>query len=98
MTLGQRYIFSKEVVNVLFRPLYFLSGTLFALASLPEELKAWLGWNPILHAIELSRKGFSELYLLDPIVSLSYLVKSTIITLFIGILVYVKNERILLKK
>ena len=98
MTAGRRYVFSKAVVRVIFRPLYFLSGTLFSLGSIPESIKPWLSWNPILHAIELSRKGFSEMYLLDPLISLPYLINSTIITLFLGVLVYVKNERILLKE
>ena len=98
MTAGRRYNYTKEVISVIFRPLYFLSGTFFSLASLPEWIKPWLAWNPILHAIELSRKGFSEFYLLDPLISLTYLIKITIITLFLGLLIYVRNERILLTK
>jgi len=98
MVAGSRYFFSKEVVNVVFRPLYFISGTLFSLASLPQWIKPWLSWNPLLHAIELSRKGFSELYLLDPLISFSYLLKSSIIILFLGLFTYIKNQRILQTK
>ncbi len=98
MTAGWRYNFTKEVVSVIFRPLYFISGTFFSLASLPEWIKPWLAWNPILQAIELSRKGFSQFYLLDPLISLSYLIKITMITLFIGLFIYVSNEKILLTK
>lgn len=98
MTAGNRYNYTSQVVNVIFRPLYFISGSFFSLAGLPESIKPWLAWNPLLHAIELSRKGFSELYLLDPLISLLYLIKITIITLFLGLLIYVRNERILLTK
>ena len=98
MTAGHRYAFTKGVVNIVFRPLYFLSGSFFSLAALPQWVKPWLSWNPILHAIELSRKGFSEFYLLDPLISFNYLAKSTIIILFIGFYIYVKNERILQTK
>ncbi len=98
MVAGCRYNYTKQVVTVIFRPLYFLSGSLFSLSSLPEWVKPWLAWNPILQAIELSRKGFSGFYLLDPLISLNYLIKTTIITLFLGLLIYVKNERILLTK
>jgi len=98
MTAGNRYNYTNQVVNVIFRPLYFISGPFFSLAALPESIKPWLSWNPILHAIELSRKGFSEFYLLDPLISLSYLIKITTITLFLGLLIYVRNERILLTK
>ena len=98
MTAGHRYIYTKEVINVIFRPLYFLSGVIFSLASLPQWLKPWLSWNPVLQAIEISRKGFSEFYLLDPLISLTYLIKITIITFFLGLFVYVRNERMLLTK
>ena len=98
MTAGCRYTYTEIIVSVIYRPLYFLSGSFFSLASLPDRVKPWLAWNPVLHSIELSRKGFSELYLLDPLISLSYLFKVTIITLFLGLLIYVKNERILRTK
>lgn len=98
MTAGRRYNYTKEVVNVIFRPLYFLSGVFFSLASLPQWIKPWLSWNPVLQAIELSRKGFSDLYLLDPLISLSYLYKSSIFILFLGLFLYVRNERLLQTK
>ncbi len=98
MVAGNRYLFMREIVNIVFRPLYFLSGTFFSLAALPQWLKPWLSWNPVLHAIELSRKGFSELYYLDPLISFSYLAKSTLIILFLGLLIYSQNERILQTK
>ena len=98
MTAGRRITYTTQILNVIFRPLYFLSGSFFSLAALPESIKPWLAWNPLLHAIELSRKGFSDFYLLDPLISLSYLFKITIITLFLGLFIYVKNERILLTK
>ena len=98
MTAGRRINYTSQVLSVIFRPLYFLSGSFFSLATLPQWIKPWLAWNPVLHAIELSRKGFSEFYFLDPLISLSYLIKITIITLFLGLFTYVKNERILLTK
>ena len=98
MTAGCRYAYTEVVINVIYRPLYFLSGSFFSLSTLPDWLKPWLAWNPILHSIELSRKGFSDLYLLDPLISLSYLFKVTLITLLLGLVVYLKNERLLLTK
>lgn len=98
MTAGHRFLFTKQIVNFIFRPLYFLSGSFFSLAALPQWLKPWLSWNPLLHSIELSRKGFSDYYLLDPLISISYLFKTTIITFVIGLFIYVRNERILQTK
>ncbi|MCW8332808.1 ABC transporter permease [Vibrio paucivorans] len=54
------------------RPLLFISGTFFSLQDLPRESWGYFDWNPILHAIELSRQaayptfgavGVSQLYL-----------------------------------
>ncbi|GIU02758.1 ABC transporter permease [Shewanella sp. KT0246] len=61
-----------KIRTMLQRPLFFISGVFFSLQDLPEGLWKFLLWNPILHAIELSRfaaypvygaVGVSELYL-----------------------------------
>ncbi|MFA0013657.1 ABC transporter permease [Vibrio lentus] len=58
--------------NMLQRPLLFISGVFFSLQDIPKETWHYFDWNPILHAIELSRQaayptfgavGVSELYL-----------------------------------
>ena len=98
MIAGHRYILVKQIVSIVFRPLYFVSGAFFPLATLPQWLKPFLSWNPLLQAIEIGRKGFSDDYLLDPLISLSYLLQITFIILTIGLFVYIKNERILLTR
>ncbi|MCL1044126.1 ABC transporter permease [Shewanella electrodiphila] len=61
-----------KVRTMLQRPLFFISGVFFSLQDLPENIWIYLQWNPVLHAIELSRLaaypiygavGVSELYL-----------------------------------
>ena len=98
MVAAHRYILVTQIVNVIFRPLYFISGVIFPLSALPQWIKPWLVWNPILHAIELSRKGFSDNYFLDPLISLSYLLKVTLVVFTIGLFIYVNNEKILLTR
>jgi len=54
------------------RPIFFISGIFFSLQDIPQEYWHYLTWNPLLHAVELTRYaaypsygnvGVSELYL-----------------------------------
>ena len=40
------------------RPLFFASGLFFTAGSMPEPLRGWLLYNPVLHMIELLRSEF----------------------------------------
>lgn len=46
---------SRRVFSLIERPLFFLSGVFFVAEVVPEPLRAWLMWNPLLHAIDLGR-------------------------------------------
>ena len=39
------------------RPLIFISGVFFSLQDLPKNTWKYFDWNPLLHAIELSRQA-----------------------------------------
>jgi len=41
----------------LLRPTFFLSGVFFTSNELPDNVLRYLGWNPVLHAIEIARDG-----------------------------------------
>lgn len=43
-------------------PMYFLSGVIFPLSSLPIYLQNILLYNPMAHAVEIARGGISPLY------------------------------------
>ncbi|WP_394242619.1 ABC transporter permease [Vibrio astriarenae] len=54
------------------RPMFFISGIFFSLQDFPREVWPYLNWNPLLHAVELTRyaayapyghEGVSYLYL-----------------------------------
>jgi capsular polysaccharide transport system permease protein len=50
------YVPEITKIQMLFsRPLFFISGVFFSLQDFPKEYWWLLNWNPILHAIELSR-------------------------------------------
>lgn len=48
----------RSVIRMLYLPLYFTSGVIFSVERLPADLHAWLLWNPLLHLVELTRRGF----------------------------------------
>ena len=45
----------KKVQQLLARPLFFISGIFFSLQDIPREYWHYLDWNPLLHAVELTR-------------------------------------------
>lgn len=47
----------KKIAPIVIRPLFFISGIFFSTNSIPENFLPYLLWNPILHAIELSRNS-----------------------------------------
>lgn len=63
---------TKKIQQLLTRPLFFISGIFFSLQDIPQEYWHYLTWNPLLHAVELTRyaaypsygnAGVSEFYL-----------------------------------
>lgn len=61
-----------KVRSLAMRPLIFISGVFFSLQDLPKNTWKYFDWNPLLHALELSRQavyssfgavGVSHLYL-----------------------------------
>ena len=93
-----RYEWVKSVVQFLLRPLWFMSGVFFSLNDLPQNIRPYLSWNPILQSIELARHSFSESYLLNESVSLTYLIQVSLVVLTISLWLYDKNHRILRTK
>ena len=99
MVAGFRFQWLSLVVPLFFRPLWFVSGVFFSINQLPQWLRPWLSWNPILQAIELTRSACDSNYILNPtVISLPYLITCAIITLTLGLWIYINNEKILLTK
>ncbi len=47
----------QQVGQILLRPSFFLSAIFFTANELPDRLLDILGWNPLLHAVEIARDG-----------------------------------------
>jgi capsular polysaccharide transport system permease protein len=58
-------------VQIVMRPLFWISGLFFTATELPESAIALFWWNPLFHCIELLREGFF-LGFDSPIASLWY--------------------------
>ncbi len=95
MIANFRYAWIKSVVSFLMRPLWFVSGVFFSLNDIPQNLRPYISWNPILQAIELIRHGFSNSYPLASAISLIYLFQVSLIVFTISLWLYNKNAKIL---
>ncbi|MEI6894563.1 MAG: ABC transporter permease [Colwellia sp.] len=77
----------KKVEQLLTRPLFFLSGIFFSLQDIPREYWHYLDWNPLLHAVELTRYAAYPSYG-DAGVSNFYLNMFTLAAVFLALACY----------
>ncbi|MFT6271101.1 MAG: capsular polysaccharide transport system permease protein [Alphaproteobacteria bacterium] len=73
--------------QLLTRPMFFISGVFFSLQDIPREYWYFLDWNPVLHAIELTRFAVRATYGSEG-VSLSYLSGTVLVFSFFSMAVY----------
>jgi len=86
--IGQCYLPEvSKIKSILIRPLFFISAVFFSMQDIPKEYWGYLDWNPILHAIELSRHAAYATYSTDA-VSEFYLFSSALVLLFFSLAVY----------
>lgn len=76
---------SDSPIKMLMLPLYFISGVIAPLTSVPPAYREWFTWNPVAHGIEVLRKGFAPYYAGLPEASLAYLLLWALILLFAGL-------------
>lgn len=99
MVASHIYPSIKQLIPLLTRPLFFVSGVLFSINVLPQSLRPYLSWNPILQAIEITRYSFSTAYNIDKsLISITYLWQGSLISLFLGLFAYSFSEKKLLTK
>lgn len=79
---------ARQIINVMFLPLYFISGVLFPVTRFPDEYVRWMSINPVLHIVELSRvtavAGFEPMKYL----SLAYPAALALISILFGLMLY----------
>ncbi len=52
----------RQLWGIISRPLFIISGVFFTYDSMPEHLREILWWNPLIHVVGESRKGFYPTY------------------------------------
>ena len=82
---------AKKVVSIITRPLFFVSGVLYSATMIPPQYWYLLDWNPIFHAIELSRDAFFSAYV-TPVGSWFYLSFSALVSFSLGLTIFYVNR------
>ncbi|RBW46976.1 ABC transporter [Psychromonas sp. B3M02] len=77
----------KKIQQLLTRPLFFISGIFFSLQDIPREYWHYLDWNPLLHAVELTRYAAYPSYGHEG-VSYFFLDMCTLISVFFALACY----------
>lgn len=92
--------FSKELnkfVSVLFLILYFISGILYPIGIIPVQYREYLLYNPLIHIFEPMRHAVAPMYPLVDGISLNYVLTWILVSMFIGLLLYKRFERRMIK-
>ncbi len=87
LIIGPLWPDSKKVVHAINRPLLFVSGVFFTASSIPQALRDWALYNPLVHAFELLRGALFVDYTSHE-GSWTYLLSWTIGSLLVGLIVY----------
>lgn len=82
---------AKKVVAIITRPLFFISGILYCATMIPSHFWYLFEWNPIFHAMELSRDAFFSTYV-TPIGSWRYLTLSALVSFSLGLTAFYVNR------
>ncbi|WP_353171579.1 ABC transporter permease [Acinetobacter rudis] len=91
---------SKEInkfLSVIFFILYFLSAIIYPIAIVPAQYREYLLYNPLIHIFEPMRHAVAPTYPLVDGVSLTYVLTWIVFSLFIGLLLYKRFERRMMK-
>lgn len=79
-----------RITGLLMTPLYFLSGVMFPVATVPEPYRDWLMFNPLVHGLEAARLGFAPYYQSAPELSIAYLYGFALVFIFFGLALHVR--------
>lgn len=81
----------NKIISMIMQPMFFISGIFFCAPMIPPEYWSLFSWNPIFHAIELSRDAFFSAYS-TPIGSWEYLGLWALLSLTTGLAIFHHNR------
>ena len=79
---------ARPVIQVMFMPLYFVSGILFPVTRFSDQWVQWLALNPLLHLVELSRLTAVDGYEPMKYTSLAYPLALALVLTIVGLMLY----------
>ncbi len=82
---------ASKILTMAMRPMFFVSGIFFCATMIPQQFWYLFSWNPIFHAIELSRDAFFISYE-TPVGSWLYLGLLTLGFNVLGLMLYRTNR------
>ena len=90
--IGTFYETFKKVVGYMSMPLFFLSGLMYTLDSLPQIARDILSYNPLVHFMEMIHGNYFQV-LNTNYVDYSYMFFWTILPLSAGLYFYKRSEK-----
>jgi capsular polysaccharide transport system permease protein len=90
--LGYFFENFPKIINLVFLPMFFMSGLFFTAENLPSNIRDILLYNPVFQFEELIH-GWFFYSLSDRYVDYDYLLMWTIIPLFLGLWLYKRTEK-----
>jgi capsular polysaccharide transport system permease protein len=82
---------TSKILGMVMQPMFFISGIFFAATMIPQQYWHLFSWNPIFHAIELSRDAFFYSYS-SPIGSWKYLSLCALSSFTAGIVLFYQQR------
>ncbi len=79
-----------KVIELIMNPLYLISGVIFPITAVPQPYLDVLLFNPLVHAIEAARLGFSDQYHAVPELSIMYVYGFALTFVFFGLALHVR--------
>lgn len=80
-----------KLIGMVMTPMFFISGIFYCATMIPPKFWFLFTWNPIFHAIELSRDAFFVSYQ-TPVGSWGYLVLTSFAFTVLGLMLYRVNR------
>ncbi len=88
---------AKNVINIILRPLLFISALFHTIEMVPSQVQNILLYNPLVHFMEMIH-GYYFHVLNDKFVNYNYILLWTIILLYFGLWFYQKLEERIISK
>lgn len=86
---------SSVFLAFIMTPLYLVSGVIIPISIVPYPYQQWLAYNPLVHALEAARLGFSSGYHAFASLDLLYVYAWALVMIFLGLILQVRfSERL----